>query len=63
MAREKESYRDILADLLEFTGGRREMSLSEVAKYLGRDRRTIQRKYGIQPGGIVVPELARKLCS
>lgn len=63
MAREKEAYRDILADILEFTGGKRELSMRDIEKYLGKDRRHIKKKYGIEAGGIVAPELARKLCS
>lgn len=62
MPREKEGYRLILADILEYTNGRRELSLSEVCRYLGKDRRHVQKKYGIKPGGIVATELARKLC-
>ena len=62
MPREKEAYRDILEDVLSYTEGRRLLSLSEVCRYLGRDRRSVQKKYDIQPGGITAPELARKLC-
>lgn len=62
MSREKEGYRDILADILEFTGGKRELSMADVEKYLGTERRHIKKRYGITAGGIVAPLLARKLC-
>lgn len=62
MAREKPGYRDVLADILEFTGGKRELTMADVERYLGTERRHIQKRYGITAGGIVAPLLARKLC-
>ena len=62
MAREKPGYRDVLADILEFTGGKRELTIADVEKYLGTERRHIKKRYGITAGGIVAPLLARKLC-
>lgn len=65
MPREKESYRDIMADLLEFSGGRRELSVAEVAKYTGRCRQTTQKAFTFRGSGhgqrIHVAVLAREL--
>ena len=41
MGREKPAYRDNLEDILEFTDGRRLLTLAEVARYLGKDRRWV----------------------
>lgn len=41
---EKFAYRDNLADILEFTGGRRLLNVGDVARYTGlKDPRTIRR--------------------
>ena len=58
--REKEGYRDVLADILEFTGGKRLLTASEAAAYCGIDRRTAIKRFGIKDG-IAAPVLARKL--
>lgn len=59
--REKATYRDNLEDLLAFTGGGRLLNLSQVAKYLGIDRRTAEKRYQIGKEGITAPTLARML--
>lgn len=65
MPREKEAFRDIMADLLEFSGGKRELSISEVAKYTGRERHNVQRTFPFRGNGsgkrIHIAVLAREL--
>lgn len=61
MSREAAAYRDNLEDILEFTRGRRLLSLKEVAQYLGRDPKTIRRTLGVDKHGISAPTLARML--
>lgn len=45
MAREKESYRDNLELLMQAFPGKSALNQSEVARYLGIDRRTAGKKY------------------
>lgn len=61
MARETDSYRDILADLYEFFGDKRLLTKHEVSRYLGKDPRTVEKVFGIGPVGIMAPKLARML--
>lgn len=62
MALEIPGYRENLADLLEFFNGRRILSVSDVCRYTGHDRRWVQTRLGIQPKkGVSVPTLARRL--
>ena len=61
MAREMEGYRDQLEDILTFFDGRRLLTVTDVAKYLGRERRCVQARFGIGPDGITAVGLARKL--
>lgn len=56
MARETDSYRDILADLYEFFGDKRLLTKHEVSRYLGKDPRTVEKVFGIME-----PKLARML--
>lgn len=63
MPKEPEFCRDLMEDILKFTGGRRRLSVSEVARFDGRDRRTVQRCYQIDPKkGIDALVLAKKMC-
>lgn len=62
MPREKFGYRDVLEDLLAYMDGKRMMSLSEISRYTGLERRSLQRKYGFEPGGTHISVVARKLC-
>ena len=63
MPKEPEFCRDLMEDILKFTGGRRRLSVSEVARFEGRDRRTVQRCYEINPKkGIDALVLAKKMC-
>ena len=60
--REKPSYRDQLADLLEYTGRKRLMTTKEVAAYFGISRQTAAKRFGVKgKEGILVVELARTL--
>lgn len=61
MARETDSYRDILADLYEFFGDKRLLTKHEVSRYLGKDPRTVEKVFGIGQAGIMAPKLARML--
>lgn len=62
MPREKEDYREILADLLEYSNGKRLLNIKEVAEYLGIKPETAAKRYGITKNGIMVQSLARLLC-
>lgn len=61
MAKEKSEYRDILEDASEYFGGKRLLSVADVAKYLKVDRRTVVERFGISKMGITLPALARRL--
>ena len=61
MARERDSYRDILEDIYRRCGEKALLSRTEVAKYLGIDRRTVAKRFDIGADGITAPALARKL--
>ena len=58
--REKPGYRDILEDILQWSGGKRWLTATEAAAYCGIDRRTAVKKFGIKDG-IAAPILARRL--
>lgn len=60
--READNYRPILADLLQAKDGK-VWRQSEVALYIGKNRKTVKRRYGIGRGGIEVHELARRLAN
>ena len=60
--REKAGYRDVLEDILNWSDGKRLLTATETATYLGIDRRTAVKRYKISAGGIAVPVLARMLC-
>lgn len=59
--KEKSTYRDNLADLLDYTGGRRLLTAKQVGEYLGIDQRTASKRYQIGKDGISAPTLARLL--
>lgn len=49
-----DSYRDNLADVLEFTNGRRLLTVTEVGRYTGlRDVRTIRRRFPYFQGNYI----------
>ena len=55
-------YDLILQDVLEFSGGKRILSLSDVRAYTGlRDNRTIKRRFPMVGGTIAVQKLAAEL--
>lgn len=64
MPREKPEYRDNYEALLQYSGGRMMLTASEVAKYLGKDVRTVIKLYNITNPriGITIPTLARRMC-
>lgn len=56
-------YRDCLADILEFSGGRRLLTIAEVGRYTGlTDYRAIKKRYPFSDGRIAAPVLARLMC-
>lgn len=63
MPREREAYRDILEDVLQYFGSKRLLTLADVSKYLGIDRRTAAKRFGITADGISAQALARKLAA
>lgn len=62
MPRELREYRDNLEALIAFFGDKRVVTVTDVARYTGRDRRTVQRIYNIAKDGITLPTLARRMC-
>ena len=60
--RELPEYRDNYESLLEFFGSKRLLTITDVAEYCGRDRRTVQALYDIPKTGITIPTLARRMC-
>ena len=62
MPREHEAYRDNLEALLSYFGDKRLVTISDVARYTGCDRRTGAKLNNIQKEGITLPTLARRMC-
>ena len=59
MSREKQNYRENLADILEFTGGKRLLSVKDVKTYTGFvDERSVKSRYPFQRGYISAATLA-----
>ncbi len=61
MPREPEMYRDTLEDILTYTGGKRMLNISEVARYVGHRREWVTEHLGVTAEGITAMALARKL--
>lgn len=64
MAREPIAYRDNLEDLIAYFEGRRVLTIEEVARYTGRDKRWCKTRFFSNldaKKGISVPTLARML--
>ena len=60
---EPKAYRENLQDILEFSGGRRMLTISDVRAYTGLvDDRTIKRRFPFRDGYISAPTLAKCLC-
>ena len=69
MAREKEGYRDTLAELNRIFPEKNLLSLPDVVRYTGLDRRTVMARYGKKFTGekykskfINKTDLARAVC-
>lgn len=62
MSREKETYRAILSDLLN-AKDERIWWQKEIAMYLGVDRRTVKKRYGVGRHGIEVHLLAQRIAN
>lgn len=65
MAREKPAYRINLEDIIKFTGGKRLLSVTDTANYLGITRNTVRKRYAahFQDGYISAATLASVLSS
>ena len=62
VSREKEGYREILQDILEFSSGRRMLSIKEVSAYTGiADYRAIKKRFAFEDSYISAFVLARAL--
>lgn len=61
---ENKYYRENLAAILEFTGGRHLLRLEDVKTYTGiGDVRTVRKRYPLNKDGTITAEtLARRLC-
>lgn len=64
MPREKPSYRDNIAAMKEFLHSkygdeRRVMSAADIAEYVGKSPRTVQRRYGVDYKGMTIETFAR----
>lgn len=61
--RERDGHRDLLADLREYFGADHNLlTAKEVAKYCGKDPRTVTKLYNIPKAGIQMVLLARRMC-
>ena len=58
--RETDTYRSVLADLLN-AKDERIWKQKEIAMYFGLDPRTVKSRYGVGRDGIEVHELARRV--
>ena len=62
MSRERVGYRENLQDILEFSGGRRMLTVAEVRTYTGlKDYRTIKRRFPFKDHYISAATLAKCL--
>lgn len=62
MSRERAGFRENLQDILEFSGGRRMLTIAEVKAYTGlTDYRTIKRRFPFKNNYISAPTLALHL--
>lgn len=59
MAREKPNYRYTLEDILGFTGGKRLLNVSDVARYTGKGAAWCRKHVPFQDGHITAVALAR----
>ena len=58
---DREVYRETLADILSFTGGKRILSVSDTSRLLGKSRPWVREHLGITGMGITAQALAWKL--
>lgn len=59
---ERADYREILQDILEFSGGRRLLNITDVCNYLGVSRTTAKKHFVSDSKiGVSAPTLAHKL--
>lgn len=59
MSRERQGYRENLQDILEFSGGRRLLTVTDVKNYTGlSDHRSIKRRFPFRDNCISAATLA-----
>jgi len=58
---DREIYRETLASILAFTGGKRILTVSETSRLLGKSRPWVRDKLGVTGLGITAEALAWKL--
>lgn len=61
MPREKESYRDNLCSILEFTENRHALNIKTVSEYLGMDVKVVKARFPFKDRYISAETLAREL--
>ena len=62
--REKVDYRDNYEALLEYFGRDHNLlTIKDVAKFCGRNERTVVSLYNLSRNGITIASLARKMCA
>lgn len=62
MSREKAGYREILQDILEFSQGRRMLTIKEISAYTGiADYRAIKKRFPVKDNYISAFALAMSL--
>ena len=54
-------YRPVLEDILAYTGGKRMLNITQVAKYVGHKREWVMEHMGVTAEGITAMALAAKL--
>lgn len=59
---EKAGYREQLASILEFTGGKHWLKCVDVQRYTGLTFARAKKQFGIETNGISAEQLARKMC-
>lgn len=62
MPMEKEAYRDVLEELTTYFHEKRLVTVSDVVRYSGLNRRTVMKRFPFKDGYISIVVLARKLC-
>lgn len=62
MGREKEGYRDTIAELNRMFPEKGMLTKTDVAKFMGQSISTVRRKFKFKDGMLSKPDLARQVC-